>query len=53
MSERVREILKALFFAHKYFCRRAEQIGVEKYMGKPYNEVDLIDSISELLPTKV
>ena len=32
---------------------RAEQIGVEKYMGKPYNEVDLIDSISELLPTKV
>jgi len=32
---------------------RAEQIGVDKYMGKPYNEVDLIDAISELLPTKV
>jgi len=32
---------------------RAEQIGVNQYMGKPFNEVDLIDSISALLPTKV
>lgn len=30
---------------------RAEQIGVNQYMGKPYNEVDLIESISALLPT--
>ncbi|TQV89025.1 Hpt domain-containing protein [Aliikangiella coralliicola] len=31
---------------------RAEQIGVNQYMGKPYNEVDLLDSISALLPTR-
>jgi len=31
---------------------RAEQIGVNQYMGKPYNEVDLIDSIAALLPSK-
>ncbi len=31
---------------------RAEQIGVNQYMGKPYNEVDLLDSISALLPNK-
>jgi chemosensory pili system protein ChpA (sensor histidine kinase/response regulator) len=32
---------------------RANQIGVNQYMGKPYNEVDLIDSISALLPERV
>lgn len=32
---------------------RAEQIGVNLYMGKPYNEVDLIEAISSLLPTRV
>jgi len=32
---------------------RAEQIGVNQYMGKPYSEVDLIESISALLPTRV
>ena len=31
---------------------RAEQIGVNQYMGKPYNEVDLLESISALLPNK-
>lgn len=31
---------------------RAEQIGVNQYMGKPYNEVDLLDTISSLLPSK-
>ncbi|MGX5172835.1 Hpt domain-containing protein [Aliikangiella sp. IMCC44653] len=31
---------------------RAEQIGVNDYMGKPYNEVDLLDTISALLPNK-
>ena len=29
---------------------RAAQIGVNQYMGKPYNEVDLLESISALLP---
>jgi len=29
---------------------RAESIGVNRYLGKPYNEVDLIDTINELLP---
>ncbi len=31
---------------------RADQIGVNEYMGKPYNEVDLLESISALLPKK-
>ncbi|WP_444995634.1 Hpt domain-containing protein [Aliikangiella sp. IMCC44359] len=31
---------------------RAEQIGVNQYMGKPYNEVDLLESISALLPNR-
>ncbi|TQV74006.1 response regulator [Aliikangiella marina] len=31
---------------------RAEQIGVNQYMGKPYNEVDLLESISALLPKR-
>jgi len=28
---------------------RAEAIGVNQYMGKPYNEVDLLDTINDLL----
>ncbi len=31
---------------------RAESIGVNRYMGKPYNEVDLLQSIESLLPGK-
>ncbi|MGH8454417.1 MAG: hypothetical protein ACRESW_07680 [Nevskiales bacterium] len=31
---------------------RAEQIGVERYMIKPYQEDQLIQSIHELLPRK-
>jgi len=29
--------------------QRAESIGVNRYMGKPYNEVDLLDTINDLL----
>jgi chemosensory pili system protein ChpA (sensor histidine kinase/response regulator) len=29
--------------------QRAESIGVNRYMGKPYNEVDLLDTINSLL----
>lgn len=29
---------------------RAESIGVNRYMGKPYNEVDLLQAIESLLP---
>lgn len=31
---------------------RAESIGVNRYMGKPYNEVDLLQTIESLLPGK-
>jgi len=31
---------------------RAEQIGVNQYMGKPFNEVDLLGAITTLLPIK-
>jgi chemosensory pili system protein ChpA (sensor histidine kinase/response regulator) len=31
---------------------RAEAIGVNRYMGKPYNEVDLLQTIESLLPGK-
>ncbi|MCO7225251.1 Hpt domain-containing protein [Pleionea sp. CnH1-48] len=30
--------------------QRAESIGVNRYMGKPYNEVDLLQTIESLLP---
>jgi chemosensory pili system protein ChpA (sensor histidine kinase/response regulator) len=32
---------------------RAMQIGVDRYLGKPYNEVDLLETISELTDSKV
>ena len=32
---------------------RAMQIGVNRYMGKPYNEADLLEAIGELLPKRV
>ncbi len=31
---------------------RAESIGVNRYMGKPYNEVDLLETINSLLTEK-
>ncbi len=31
--------------------QRAESIGVNHYMGKPYNEVDLLQTIEALLPS--
>jgi len=32
--------------------QRAETIGVNRYMGKPYNEVDLLETINSLLADK-
>ena len=28
---------------------RAEQIGVQRYLGKPYQEADLLDSIHQII----
>ena len=29
--------------------RRAEEIGVDRYLGKPYQEADLLEAIGELV----